>query len=151
MLSLHACVFVIGNIKSFIWLCLPLLSPVTLFVLKTISMSKSTESKSCNGKHVMWKVALLLISKKKKEKEKRLSNHLTVWLISFTLWCVSLCVSVACRGLRCLASLVCTQSVCDYCPLQASCTVMHLFTKQLHLHRFCQEPLKSQGVCLKTS
>lgn len=37
-------------------------------------------------------------------------------------------VSVTRRVLRCLASLVCTQSVCDYCPLQASWTVMRPFT-----------------------
>lgn len=69
------------------------------------------------------------------------------WVITWVTYlflpvAASLCVSVTGRGLRCLASLVCTQSACDYCPLRASRAEMRLSTKQPHLHRFCREPLR---------
>ncbi len=86
----------------------------------------------------MWNVALLLISEQKIEQSPACLTYLLHPAV-----CFPVCVSAAHRGLRCLASLVCPQSVCDYCPLQASRTVMRLFKKLLHLHRFCQEPLKS--------
>ena len=138
-----------GNIKSLILdvsLCPLLLFPsrcLSLLYLDCVlahSCPIDAQNQKVLNVNIMWNV-LLLISIYIKKKQRKKSNHLTAWLLSFTLWCVSLCVPVA--GLRCLASLVCTQSVCDYCPLQASRAVMRLFMKQLHLHRFCQEALKS--------
>lgn len=103
--------------------------------------SKCKESKSLK---VLQNVKCCFVAHQQENKQKEIEQSPDCLTYLFhPVVCFSLCVSVACRGLRCLASLVCTQSACDYCPLQASCTVMYLFTKQLHLHRFCQEPLKS--------
>lgn len=110
----------------------------TFLFLKMMHMSSrvNTRNQKVLKVNITWNVALF--SEKKK-------NWAITWLFDLSLSPrgVFLSVCFCRRRLRCLASLVCTQSVCDYCPLQAPCTVMRLFTKQLHLHRFCQEPLKS--------
>lgn len=150
MSSPYASVLVTGYIKSLIlviWLCFLLLSPVAVFtavyfnfVLKSMHTSSRVNTqnlKVLKGKHNVERCFVA-------HQQKKIEQSPDCWTYLFhPVVCSSLCVPVACRGLRCLASLVCTQSVCDYCPLQAPCTVMRLFTKQLHLHRFCQEPLKS--------